>query len=137
MVPPPRISALQRNKPRQALGLGGRRALKGAALVVALLEAIAAQAKPETEALRLNARNTPVPGGDAYETGRGLLAAGDVSGAMAAFREALLEAPQSVDTLNAIAVCYDRLGRYDVSRSYYDAALAIQPGSVLVLNNLG
>lgn len=119
------------------LALGGRRALKGAALVVALLEAIAAQAKPDTGALRLNARNTPLPGGDAYETGRGLLAAGDVTGAMAAFREALLEAPQSVDTLNAIAVCYDRLGRYDVSRSYYDAALAIQPGSVLVLNNLG
>jgi Flp pilus assembly protein TadD len=137
MANPLRSRALPSGKPRQALGLGGRRALKGAALVVALLEAIAAQAKPETEALRLNARNTPLPGGDAYETGRGLLAAGDVTGAMAAFREALLEAPQSVDTLNAIAVCYDRLGRYDVSRSYYDAALAIQPGSVLVLNNLG
>lgn len=124
-------------KPRHTLGLGGHRALKGAALVVALLEAIAAQAKPDVGAMRLNARNTPLPGGDAYETGRGLLAAGDVTGAMAAFREALLEAPQSVDTLNAIAVCYDRLGRYDVSRSYYDAALAIAPGSLLVLNNLG
>jgi Flp pilus assembly protein TadD len=124
-------------KPRHRLALGGRRALKGAALVVALLDALAAQAKPDAAALRLNARNTPLPGGDAYETGRGLLAAGDITGAMAAFREALLEAPQSVDTLNAIAVCYDRLGRYDVSRSYYDAALAIEPGSVLVLNNLG
>lgn len=113
------------------------RVLKGAALVVALLEAIAAQAKPDTNSVRLNARNTPVPGGDAYDTGRSLLASGDVAGAMAAFRQALIEAPQSVDTLNAIAVCYDRLGRYDVSRSYYDAALAISPGSLLVLNNLG
>jgi Flp pilus assembly protein TadD len=113
------------------------RVLKGAALVVALLEAIAAQAKPDTNSVRLNARNTPVPGGDAYDTGRSLLASGDVAGAMASFRQALIEAPQSVDTLNAIAVCYDRLGRYDVSRSYYDAALAISPGSLLVLNNLG
>jgi Tfp pilus assembly protein PilF len=119
------------------LRLGSGRALKGAALVMALLEAIAAHAKPQSDGLRLNARNTPVPGGDAYDTGRGLLAAGDVTGAMAAFRQALSEAPQSVDTLNAIAVCYDRLGRYDVSRSYYDAALALAPGSVQVLNNLG
>ena len=123
--------------PPRKLRLSGGRALKGAALVVALLEAIAAHAKPDTSSLRLNARNTPVPGGDAYDTGRSLLASGDVAGAMAAFRQALIEAPQSVDTLNAIAVCYDRLGRYDVSRSYYDAALAISPGSVLVLNNLG
>jgi Tfp pilus assembly protein PilF len=123
--------------PPRKLRLGSSRALKGAALIVALLEAIAAQAKPEAEGLRLNARNTPVPGGDAYETGRGLLAAGDVTGAMAAFREALLDAPQSIDTLNAIAVCYDRIGRYDISRSYYDAAMAIAPDSVLVLNNLG
>ena len=119
------------------LRLGSGRVLKGAALVVALLEAIAAHAKPDSEGLRLNARNTPVPGGDAYDTGRGLLAAGDITGAMAAFRQALVEAPQSVDTLNAIAVCYDRLGRYDVSRGYYDAALALAPGSVQVLNNLG
>lgn len=113
------------------------RVLKGAALVVALLEAIAVQAKPDTNSVRLNSRNTPLPGGDAYDTGRSLLAGGDVAGAMAAFRQALVEAPQSVDTLNAIAVCYDRLGRYDVSRTYYDAALAIAPGSVQVLNNLG
>jgi Flp pilus assembly protein TadD len=119
------------------LRLTGSRVLKGATLVVALLEAIAAHARPDASSLRLNARNTPLPGGDSYDTGRSLLASGDVAGAMAAFRQALIEAPQSVDTLNAIAVCYDRLGRYDVSRSYYDSALAISPGAVLVLNNLG
>ncbi|WP_426169816.1 tetratricopeptide repeat protein [Sandarakinorhabdus sp. DWP1-3-1] len=110
----------------------------GAAIGMALLEATAAQARPiVSEGLRINARNTPAPSGDMYQTGRGLLAAGDVTGAMAAFRQALLEAPQSVDALNGLGVCYDRLGRFDISRGYYDSALAIDPDSPLVLNNLG
>ncbi len=105
---------------------------------MALLEATSLHARPVVaEGPRVNARNTPAPSGDLYQTGRGLLAAGDVAGAMAAFRQALLEAPQSVDALNGLAVCYDRLGRYDISRGYYDSALALEPGSALVLNNLG
>lgn len=113
-------------------------ALTGAAIGMALLEAAAAQARPiASEGLRVNARNTPAPSGDMYQTGRGLLAAGDVTGAMGAFRQALLEAPQSVDALNGLGVCYDRLGRYDISRDYYESALAIAPDSPLVLNNLG
>lgn len=113
-------------------------ALTGAAIGMALLEAASAQARPvASEGLRVNARNTPAPSGDMYQTGRGLLAAGDVTGAMGAFRQALLEAPQSVDALNGLGVCYDRLGRYDISRDYYESALAIAPDSPLVLNNLG
>lgn len=112
--------------------------LTGAAIGIALLEAASAQARPmPTDGMRVNARNTPAAEGDAYQTGRGLLAIGDVTGAMAAFRQALLEAPQSVDALNGVGICYDRLGRYDISRGYYDSALAIEPNSPLVLNNLG
>lgn len=115
-----------------------RAALQGTAVGVAVLEAVSVQARPDAiQSVRVSTRNTPVPSGDTYQLGRGLLAAGDVIGALAAFRQALVDAPQSVDALNGIAVCYDRLGRYDVSRSYYDSALALAPGSVLVLNNLG
>ena len=113
-------------------------ALTGATLGIALLEAASAHARPApTQGMRVNAHNTSAPSGDMYQTGRGLLAAGDVTGAMVAFRQALLEAPQSIDALNGLGVCYDRLGRFDVGRGYYDTALAIDPGSTLVLNNLG
>lgn len=112
--------------------------VQGTAFVVALVEAVAGQARPvAADGVRLNTRNTPEPAGDAYQTGRSLLAAGDVTGALSAFRQAVLDAPQSVDALNGLAVCYDRLGRYDLSRSYYDAALAVDADSALVLNNLG
>ena len=123
--------------PNSTAGLGNH-ALRGAALGLALLEGVSLQARPTAlDGLRLNALNTPEASGDNYQTGRGLLAVGDATGALAAFRQALLEAPQSVDALNGMAVAYDRLGRYDISRSYYDSALAIDPESLLVLNNLG
>lgn len=116
----------------------GRVLTQGTAFVIALVEAASLQARPVApDGVRLNTRNTPEPTGDAYQSGRGLLAAGDVTGALAAFRQAVVESPQSVDALNGLAVCYDRLGRYDVSRNYYDAALAVDPASATVLNNLG
>ncbi len=116
----------------------GKALLQGTALVVALLEAFPLHARPLViDGLRLNTRNTPEPAGDAYQTGRSLLSLGDVTGALAAFRQAVLESPQSIDALNGLAVCYDRLGNYEMSRSYYDAALAVDAGSPLVLNNLG
>ena len=113
-------------------------ALKGAVFGLALLEAASLQARPSLpDGVRLNADNIAQPGGDAYQAGRALLAANDVTGAIAAFRQALVDDPKSVDALNSLGVCYDRLGRFDISRGYYDTALALAPGSALVLNNLG
>jgi Tfp pilus assembly protein PilF len=112
--------------------------LKGVVVGIALLEAASLQARPSLpDGVRLNADNIAQPSGDAYQTGRALLAVNDVTGAMAAFRQALVDDPKSVDALNSLGVCYDRLGRFDISRGYYDSALALAPGSALVLNNLG
>ncbi|MBC7521190.1 MAG: tetratricopeptide repeat protein [Sandarakinorhabdus sp.] len=115
-----------------------RRGLSVAAFGLAILDASTGQARTKPiEGVRLPANAIPATSGDSYQDGRALLAAGDAPGAIAAFRVALVNAPQSIDALNGIAVAYDRIGRYDVSRSYYDSALAIDPDAALVLNNLG
>ncbi len=111
---------------------------KGAALGLALLESVAAQAgTAKLEGVRIIPGTVPQTGSDAFQRGRGLLVLGDVPAALAAFRQAMLSDPQSTAALNGIAVCYDRLGRYDISRSYYEAALAIDPNSAVILNNFG
>lgn len=74
---------------------------------------------------------------ESYVTGKRLLAADDVVGALAAFQRTLTASPNSVDALNAIGVSYDRLGRTDLARSFYEAGLAIDPASARLLNNLG
>ncbi len=74
---------------------------------------------------------------DPYQRGKALLAGDDAVGAVAAFRAALVDDPQSVDALNGLGIAFDRLGRYDIARGYYDMALALAPESALVLNNLG
>lgn len=74
---------------------------------------------------------------DAYESGKRLLATADITGALAAFQRALATTPASPDALNGIGVSYDRLGRPDLARKFYEAGLAIDPASPPLLNNLG
>ena len=118
--------------------LPNKLAMKGAAVGLALLDAVALQAGTlKIDGLRIVPGTAPQSGSDAFQRGRGLLVLGDVPAALAAFRQAMLADPQSTGALNGIAVCYDRLGRYDISRSYYEAALAIDPNSAVILNNFG
>ncbi|QXQ04957.1 tetratricopeptide repeat protein [Sphingosinicellaceae bacterium] len=87
--------------------------------------------------VRVAAASTPVPEGDAYAMGKSLLALNDVSGALAQFRQAIIAMPNSADALNGVAVSYDRLGRPDIARVYYEAGLALEPDSPTLLNNFG
>jgi hypothetical protein len=43
----------------------------------------------------------------------------------------------SVRALNGLAASYDRLGRFDLARRYYQQALEISPQSAQTLNNMG
>lgn len=126
---------------RAALGLP-------AALALTFLGTAGAHARESRPDARSRAQASPVAGirlvestpageGDPQATGRARLAIGDLPGALAAFRAALLVAPASVDALNGIGVAYDRLGRSDLARSFYDSALAIDPAAAAVLVNLG
>ena len=78
-----------------------------------------------------------LPGESPYDHAKRLLAAADVAGGLTAFRLALLDHPDSADVLDGVAVCYDRLGRPDLAQPYYRAALAIDPSSARLHNNLG
>lgn len=75
--------------------------------------------------------------GTAIERGKAELRAGRPADAVAAFREALAADPQSVDALSGMAVAYDQLGRHDLSRPLYEAALILDPRSPVLLYNYG
>ena len=64
---------------------------------------------------------------------RGQLALGNVAYALEGFRKAWREDPNSVDALAGMADCYDRMGRFDLSRRNYEAALAISPSNLTLL----
>lgn len=64
---------------------------------------------------------------------RGQFALGNVALALESFRKAAREDPTSVDALVGIAACYDRMGRFDLSRRNYEAALALTPGDPALL----
>lgn len=67
---------------------------------------------------------------------RGHFALGNVGLALEGFRKALREEPANVDAMNGIAACYDRMGRFDLSRRYYEQALAVAPGDARLYANL-
>lgn len=64
---------------------------------------------------------------------RGQFVLGNVALALESFRKAAREDPTSIDALAGIAACYDRMGRFDLSRRNYEAALALAPGDPQLL----
>ena len=66
---------------------------------------------------------------------RGQLALGNVGLAIEGFRTALREQPDSVEAYAGLAACYEAMGRYDVARTNYEAALALAPDNAALLNS--
>lgn len=64
---------------------------------------------------------------------RGQLALGNVALALESFRKARRDDPNSIDALAGMAACYDLMGRYDLSRRNYEAALALAPADQRLL----
>jgi len=89
---------------------------------------------------KLEIRSTPTalaqgahPVSQRVAEGRAQLALGNVGLALEAFRIALREDPNSIDALAGLAAGYDRMGRFDLSRRNYEAALAVAPADVGLL----
>ncbi len=61
--------------------------------------------------------------------GNSQLALGNVALALEAYRKALREKPDSVEAMVGIATCYDKMGRFDLSRRHLEMALAVAPAN--------
>ena len=64
---------------------------------------------------------------------RGHLALGNVALALESYRKAVREQPDNIEALAGVAGCYDRMGRFDLSRRNYEAALALAPRDTTLL----
>jgi tetratricopeptide (TPR) repeat protein len=60
----------------------------------------------------------------------------DYALALEVLQVAAARAPADVRVLNAQAVIYDKLGRFDLSARYYARALAADPSSTIVAHNI-
>jgi len=75
-------------------------------------------------------------GADRVAYANGQLAIGNVALALEAFRRASRENPADAAALVGMAACYDRMGRFDLSRKHYEAALARAPADSAILARL-
>ncbi|HEU4809780.1 MAG TPA: LytR C-terminal domain-containing protein [Sphingomicrobium sp.] len=66
---------------------------------------------------------------------QGQLALGNVALALEGFRKVLRDNPDSVDAAVGIAHCYENMGRFDLSRRWFETALASAPENAAVLND--
>jgi len=67
------------------------------------------------------------PGSALLADAAGQLAIGNVGLAIEGFRKALREQPNSAEAYAGLAKCYEAMGRYDLARANYEAALALTP----------
>lgn len=91
----------------------------------------------DIDGIRVKPSESSANATEAQARGRFFLQSGDPVKALAQFRQALAADPGSIEALNGMAVSYDRLGRYDVARSFYEAALGLAPEEPMLLNNYG
>jgi tetratricopeptide (TPR) repeat protein len=85
----------------------------------------------EVRAVNMPARRPAA--GDEVALARASLAMNNVGLALQQFRQALRAHPGSTDALSGMALCYDAMGRVDLSRRYYEEALALAPADTRLL----
>jgi len=105
-------------------------------VIALLLSAVLNSSCASDPAVEVRAVGVPVRGaaaGDQVALGHAALALGNVGLALQQFRQSLRAQPGSIDALSGIALCYDEMGRVDLSRRYYEEALALAPADTRLL----
>jgi tetratricopeptide (TPR) repeat protein len=74
---------------------------------------------------------------DPIENGRALLLTGQYGLAVAQLSRIVNDEPQNLRALSLLAEAYGRLHRFDLADRYHAEALALDPNSVVTLNNWG
>lgn len=74
---------------------------------------------------------------DPIENGRAMLLTGQYGLAVEALARIVRDEPQNLRALNLLAETYGHLHRFDLADRYHAAALALDPNSVVTLNNWG
>ncbi len=72
----------------------------------------------------------------AIDQGKALLARGQNADAISAFRAALRQEENSAEAHNGLAIAYDRIGRKDLARRYFELAVADKPQDQRYRTNL-
>ncbi|WP_288901507.1 hypothetical protein [uncultured Sneathiella sp.] len=78
-----------------------------------------------------------IPGTDHYKRGKYYIEKGYNGLALNQFKLALLEDPDNVDCLNAVAIIYQRLNRPDMAEQAFRSAMLLDVNSALTINNFG
>lgn len=112
------------------MNAGGR--LLAAAAVIAVA-ACSNEGKLEVRSIgnRSAAADAPLP--EKLAEGYAQLKLGNAGLASELFRRALREDPASAEANAGMASSYERMGRFDLSRRYFEAALAIEPADTHLL----
>ena len=71
-----------------------------------------------------------------YELGKRNLSTHNYGNAITAFLRELERDPNSIATLNGLAIAYHEIGRQEVANDFWERALSIDPNSQITLNNL-
>jgi hypothetical protein len=111
----------------------GRRGIWLASAVLACSACIGEQGKLEIRSVDRGIKGGSEPVPFRIAEARGHLALGNVALALEGFRKAARDDPASMEALAGMADCYARMTRYDLSRRYYEAALAVAPQNPALL----
>jgi hypothetical protein len=101
-------------------------------LVLALAAASCTSSKPHLE-VRAAISSPEVKG---LAEANGQLALGNVGLALEGFRNVFRDSPGNVQAAVGIAHCYEQMGRFDISRKWFETALATAPNDTAVLTAL-
>ncbi len=78
----------------------------------------------------------PVLEGSLVQRGKAQLSAGLHAMAIETFRAEIRQSPESAEAYNGLAIAYDRIGRPDLARRYFEVALAKAPDETRYRSNL-
>jgi hypothetical protein len=106
---------------------GGRLLLTTATLVLCSCSTSKLEVRPLTVGF--------ATGGTEIEEAKRHFLLGNVAMASEIYRAVLRHRPKDTAALNGLAACYDRMGRFELSRRYYEEALAVDPSSPTTRHN--